>query len=67
MPATRKAVEEGKLKELTLLAVEDMLVIKGRAVPGMVELFGADSLPVIMADQRIAVLVMLRSQVESEC
>ena len=66
MPATRKAVEAGKLKELTLLEVEDMMVIKGRAVPGMLELFGADSLPVIMADQRVAVLVMLKSHVDSD-
>ena len=66
MPATRMAVAAGKLKELTLLVVEDMMVIKGRAVPGMVELFGADSLPVIMADQRIAVLVMLKSHVDSD-
>jgi hypothetical protein len=66
MPATRAAAAAGKLRELTLLEVEDMMVVKGRAVPGMMELYGVDSLPVIMPDQRIAVLVMLKSHEESD-
>ena len=61
MPATREARDKGRLKELTLVEVQDMLVIKGRANAGMKTLLGAAFLPVLMASHRVAELIMLKS------
>ena len=66
MTATRKAVVAGRLKELTLQEEQGMLVIRGRAVSGMLELLGAEYLPVVMSSTRIAVLIMLKSHHDSD-
>ena len=47
--ATRKAVEEGKLKELTMVKYRGMLVIRGRAAESMEAAYGTECLPVILA------------------
>ena len=65
MQATRHAARAGRLKKLTMVDEQGMLVIRGRARTGMKQLFGADYLPVLMASERIAVLVMLKSH--SDC
>ena len=65
MLATRQAAKAGRLKELTMVEEQGMLVIRGRARTGMKQLFGADYLPVVMASERIAVLIMLKSH--SDC
>ena len=44
---------------------DNMLVIRGRAQAGMREVFGTDYLPVLMASERVAVLVMVKSH--SDC
>ena len=62
MPATAEAHELGRLKELTLVQVEGLWVIKGRAEAGLQKLFGAAYLPVIMSSQRIAELLMLKAR-----
>ena len=66
MPATRQAAKAGRLRELTMVEEQGMLVIKGRARSGMRELFGADFLPVLMAGERVAVLIMLKSHADCD-
>ena len=65
MDSTRQALDAGRLKELTVIEENDMLVIRGRAAAGMLVLLGAEYLPVLMSSERIAVLLMLKSHVES--
>ena len=65
MPATEVAMKAGKLKELTIQVEQGMFVIKGRAVAGMKQVLGTEFLPVMMASERISVLIMLKSHVES--
>ena len=65
MPATEVAMKAGKLKELTIQVEQGMYVIKGRAVAGMKQMLGTEFLPVLMSSERISVLVMLKSHVES--
>ena len=65
MPATRKALTAGRLKELTIQEEQGMLVIKGRAQTGIKQLLGVEFLPVLMSSQRVAVLIMLKSH--SDC
>ena len=64
MGSTREALKKGRLRELTLIERQGMLVVQGRAQAGMRQLLGADFLPVVMASERIAVLVMLKSHEE---
>ena len=66
MAGTREAWKKGRLQELTLQEKHGMLVIEGRASAGMKQLLGAEYLPVVMASERIAVLVMLKSHDESD-
>ena len=66
MPATGDAVMAGRLKELTLVEEQGMLVIRGRASSGLRELFRADYLPVVMSSERVAVLVMLKAHEDSD-
>ena len=66
MQATRQAAKTGRLRELTMVEEQGMLVIKGRARSGMKELFGADYLPVLMANERVAVLIMLKSHTDCD-
>ena len=63
---TRKAKVSGRLKELTIVEEQDMLVIRGRAVTGMKRLLGTDYLPVLMSSHRIAELVMLKAHVDCD-
>ena len=65
MPATRDALAKSRLRELTVVEVQNMLVIKGRAQAGMREVFGTETLPVLMSSERVAVLIMLKSH--SDC
>ena len=65
MTSTIEAMKKGKLRELTIQEKHGMLVIVGRANAGMRQLLGADYLPVVMARERIAVLVMLKSHEDS--
>ena len=65
MDATRVALAAGRLKELTILEQDEMLVIRGRAAAGMLVLLGAEYLPVLMASERLSFLLMLKSHVES--
>ena len=66
MAGTREAWKKGRLQELTLQEKHGMLVIEGRASAGMKQLLGAEYLPVVMASERIAALVMLKSHDESD-
>ena len=66
MTDTKKAKDSGRLKELTLVEEQGMLVIKGRAVAGMKRLLGADFLPVVMSGHRIAELIMLKAHVDCD-
>ena len=66
MPATRQAAKAGRLRELTMVEEQGMLVIKGRARSGMKDLIGADFLPVLMAGERVAVLIMLKSHADCD-
>ena len=62
MPATNQAAGEGKLKHLSPMKHakhQDMLVVVGRAVQGLQNLFQRDYLPIILAKTRTAYLVML--------
>ena len=62
MPATNQAAGEGKLKHLSPMKhakYQDMLVVVGRAVQGLQNLFQRDYLPIILAKTRTAYLVML--------
>ena len=61
MDSTRAAKASGKLRELTLQEEQGMLVIRGRAMSGLQQLLGAEFLPVVMACERIATLIMLKS------
>ena len=63
---TRKAKVSGRLKELTIVEEQDMLVIRGRAVTGMKRLLGTDYLPVLMSSHRMAELVMLKAHVDCD-
>ena len=66
MEATRTAQSAGRLKELTLVEHEGMLVVRGRAASGMLKLLGAEYLPVLMSSERIAEMIMIKSHVESD-
>lgn len=57
--ATRREVAKGKLKDLTLKEYQGVLVIRGRAAEAMEALYGTDCLPVIMASERVAELVVI--------
>ena len=60
MHKTRKAMNDGRLKELDIRERDDgLLIIIGRAQTGLHKLYGADSLPVLMADTKVAELVMV--------
>ena len=61
MPATIEAKKNGRLKELTLVEVDSMLAIRGRAETGLRNIFGVDYLPVVMSSHRVAELVMLKA------
>ena len=63
---TRKARDSGRLKELTMVEEQGMLVIRGRAVTGMKRLLGTDYLPVLMSSHRIAELVMLKAHADCD-
>ena len=66
MEATRTAQSAGRLKELTLVEHEGMLVVRGRAASGMLKLLGAEYLPVLMSSERITEMIMIKSHVESD-
>ena len=62
MPETNRAAVQGKLKHLSPRQhskYPDMLVVVGRAAPGMQSLFKREYLPIIMSTTRTAYLVML--------
>ena len=60
MDKTREAMKNGRLKELDIREREDgLLVIIGRAQTGLQNMYGTDYLPVIMADTKVAELVMV--------
>ena len=62
MPETNRAAVQGKLKQLSPrqhCKYPDMLVVVGRAAPGMQSLFQREYLPIIMSTTRTAYLVML--------
>ena len=66
MSSTRNALAKGRLRELTVVEEDSMMVIRGRAQAGMRQLLGAESLPVLMSCERVAVLVMLKSHVDCD-
>ena len=61
IPVTRKAFREKRLQKLTLWEHEGMLVLSGRAMEGMKKYFGVSLLPVVMAQTRVAELIMLHA------
>ena len=61
-----RGVPAGRLIELTIVKEQGMLVIRGRAAAGMLVLLGVEYLPVLMSSERIAVLIMLKSHIDSD-
>lgn len=61
MPATRKALTEGKLKQLTTWEKDGIVVVTGRAEQGLKNYYGSSYLPVIMSSTRTAFLIMLHA------
>ena len=61
MCQTTKALNEGRLKELDIRDFDGMKVVIGRAQTSIQKLFGKNYLPVIMADTRVAELIMLKA------
>ena len=62
MPHTNQAAVEGRLKHLSPFQhgkYSDMLVVSGRAAPGLKQYFQKDYLPILMGKTRIAYLIML--------
>ena len=62
MPATNKALLQGRLKHLSPMKhtkYEDMVVVVGRASKGFQQLFQKEYLPVIMSSTRTAWLIMM--------
>ena len=66
MPATQEALKKGKLKELCIREEDDLLVLRSRVSLSINQLFGNQSLPVIMSSERIAVLIMQKCHEESD-
>ena len=59
MHKTREAMNNGRLKELNVRERDDgILVMVGRAQTGLQNLYGTNSLPVIMGDTFVAELIM---------
>ena len=61
IPETRKAFREKRLQKLTLWEHEGMLVLSGRAMERMKNYFWVSFLPVVMAQTRVAELIMLHA------
>ena len=59
MPATRLALEEGKLKKLTTFQKDGIIVVTGRAEQGIKKYYGVTFLPVLMSSERVSYLIML--------
>ena len=59
MPSTYAAYKAGRLAALTLFEEDGMLRVRGRAGAGLEAAFQQESLPVILAETRVAYLITL--------
>ena len=65
MKETKKAHSDGHLKKLYLEERDGLIVVVGRASAGLSRICGKGYLPVMMANSRIAVLIMLWAHYEN--